>query len=244
MLIGQDFEKISFEFCGTTLLEPNAFVGDTFIFLTAFFFAFRIGKFPVKDHFLNYWKWFYFIFGFGFLVGGFSHLFFNVWGVTGKYIPWYSGIISVSFCEFAMISIFPNKKTKIILMYLSLIKLALVLFFASYVYLTTDLTIDLKKGLMIPTINSVVGLAFSLIILGSYYERKLGKHFKYFWMSGIIIFPSAVVQVFKINIHPWMDRNDVSHVLLIVSSYLYYLGIKGYVDKMNEDIKAKKERTF
>jgi hypothetical protein len=228
MLIGQDFEKISFDLFGYTFLEPNAFIGDVIIFIVAVYYAVRINKLSHHGAFCKNWYWFYVIFGTGFLIGGFSHLLYNSWGVSGKYLPWISGIISAFFLEQAMISIYPKKTTKNIYKKLSSYKLIFVLVAAVYTYATVDLSLDNKKGLMIPTANSVVGLGFGLIALGTYYYNKLDKNFRYFWISGLLLFPSAVFQALKINLHPWMDRNDVSHILLVLSLILYFKGIEGY----------------
>ena len=32
----------------------------------------------------------------------------------------------------------------------------------------------------------------------------------------------------KISVHPLFDRNDMSHILLVLSLILYWLGINGY----------------
>lgn len=228
MLIGKDFEKISFDLFGYTFLEPNAFIGDAIIFAVAIYYAVRIRKLNSKGGFYTNWYWFNIVFGVGFLIGGFGHLFYNSWGVNGKYIPWCSGILSAFFLESAMISIFPKKETRRLYKRLSLLKLVFVFITAFYVFFTVNLSVDNAKGLMVPTANSVIGLGFGLIALGTYYYNRIDKSFRYFWIAGLLLFPSAVFQALKINLHPWMDRNDVSHILLIISLILYYKGIEGY----------------
>jgi len=228
MLVGEDFEKISFDLFGYTLLEPNAFIGDLIIFIVSLYCANRIAKLNQKGPFYTYWYWFNIVFGVGFLIGGFSHLFFLSWGVNGKYIPWCMGIFSAFLLEMAMISVFPQKKTKKRYSTLSVFKLVLVLITALYTFISVDLSVDTTKGLMIPTVNSVVGLGFSLIVLGKYYSNKLDRGFRYFWISGLLLFPSAVFQTLKINLYPLFDRNDVSHLLLLISLVLFYKGIKAF----------------
>ena len=44
MLIGRDYDKIEFSFLGLDLLEPNAFIGDTIILITAIIIALKIKK--------------------------------------------------------------------------------------------------------------------------------------------------------------------------------------------------------
>jgi hypothetical protein len=37
--------------------------------------------------------------------------------------------------------------------------------------------------------------------------------------------PSAVFFFFKINLHPWFDKNDFSHVLFAIGISFFYRGI-------------------
>jgi hypothetical protein len=86
--------------------------------------------------------------------------------------------------------------------------------------------------LIVPTLNSVVGLGLSLGLLGYYYQRKIDVSFRYLWISTLILIPSAAVQSMKINVHQWFDRNDISHVLLITSIVFYYIAVKKYTTSL------------
>jgi len=228
MLIGKDFEKIEWDFMGLHLLEPNAMIGDIIIFTLAITLAIKVKKHSKQLVFFTLWKWFFIIFGVGFLMGGFGHLFYNYLGLTGKYFSWYSGMFAALMIELAMISIFPNVEWRKKLQAISYIKLVLSIAIATYIYFTVDLIADPSKGLIVPTLNSVVGLGLSLGFLGYYYQRKIDLSFRYFWISTLILIPSAAFQMMKINVHQWFDRNDMSHVLLITSIVLYYTAVKKY----------------
>jgi hypothetical protein len=45
-----------------------------------------------------------------------------------------------------------------------------------------------------------------------------------------VLLPNALVQGMKINLHPWFDRNDFSHVLLMIGVSIYFVGIKKLSD--------------
>jgi hypothetical protein len=228
MLIGQDFEKIEWDFMGLHLLEPNAMIGDIVIFIVALTFAFKVKVHPLHPAFFTNWKWFFVIFGISFLMGGFGHLFYNYWGVPGKFFSWYSGMFAALMIELAMISIFPMIEWRKKLKMLSYFKLFLSIGIATFIYSTVDLELDPSKGLIIPTLNSVIGLGLSLGILGYYYQRKIDVNFQYLWISTLILIPSAAVQSMKINIHQWFDRNDISHILLITSIAFYYTAVSKF----------------
>ena len=228
MLIGKDFEKIEWDFMGLHLLEPNAMIGDLILFTLAIVLAIRVHKHAKKNAFFSFWKWFFILFGVGFLMGGFGHLFYNYWGVPGKFFSWYSGMFAALMIELAMISIYPKVEWRKTLSKIAYGKLVLSIAIATYIYSTVDLVADPSKGLIVPTLNSVVGLGLSLGLLGYYYQRKIDVSFRYLWISTLILIPSAVVQSMKINVHQWFDRNDISHILLITSIVFYYTAVKKY----------------
>lgn len=232
MLIGKDYPKIELDLFGLELLEPNAFIGDTIILLIALYLAYKTSNLSVQKPFFTYWKWFFIIFGFGFFSGGIGHLMFNYFGVPGKYVSWYSGILASFFVEKAIISIFPKASWKPTLNMIVLSKMILAIIAATYVFATVDLTVDPQKGLFVPTLNSIIGLSLSLGVLGYYYQRNIDPSFRYLWMSTLILIPSAVFQAMKINFHQWFDRNDVSHVLLIISLFMYFSCIEKYAKSL------------
>jgi hypothetical protein len=234
MLIGKDFDKIEFDFFGLNLLEPNAFIGDSLILIIAVYFAFQISKYKAASPFFTNWKWFYIVFGIGFFLGGIGHTFYNYLGLAGKYPSWYSGILSTLFVEQAMFSLL-NNKWKNIAIKISYFKAVLACFIATFVFATVYLNDDVSKGLIVPTLNSVMGLGFSLGFLGYRFSKTIHPSFKWLWISALILIPSAIIQAMKINIAPWLDRNDLSHILLILGLFCYYITIKNYSNHLNEN---------
>lgn len=233
MLIGKDFDKVEFHLFGWDLVEPNALIGDTIILLVALYFAFKINLFSDKSKFNLYWKYFYIVFGIGFFCGGLGHAFFNYWGVPGKYASWYIGIIACLMIELAMFSIYPTVKFRGILSKIAIIKSVLFLLIQTIVLWKVDLTIDPQKGLLVPTLSSVIGLGLVLGLLSARYQKIYNHNFKFLWISALLLIPAAVVQAMKINIAPLFDRNDISHILLIVTLFLYYKTLKGVQGKIN-----------
>lgn len=228
MLVGEDFPKIEFDFLGLDLLEPNTFIGDTLIFVFALYFIYKLRPFVKQHVFFLYWRNFFLLFGVGFFLGGLGHLLYNYWGIPGKTPSWFLGIIAVFYIEQAMISIHPKEKIKKLLSRLSRIKLLLAVVAALLVSIYVDLEADYSKGMLVPTINSTLGLFSTLGFLGFYYSRE-NKGFNYFWISVLILIPAAVFQALKISFVQWFDKNDVGHILLIVGMFFYYAGIKAYV---------------
>jgi hypothetical protein len=225
-MIGQDFPKIAFDFAGLALLEPNAMIGDIVLFTTSLFFAAQVRKINNTQAFYRYWRLFFLWFGWSFLFGGFGHVFYNYLALWGKYPSWIMGMIATFWLTKAMLSLWPHQKQKQGFTMSAIILLVLGILLECFVFVNIDLTIDQSKGLFVPTLVSGIGLIFSLVFLGAYYQKTINAHFKIFWIAALILLPNAFIQSQKINLHQWFDRNDFSHVLLLVSLFLYYLGIK------------------
>ena len=43
--------------------------------------------------------------------------------------------------------------------------------------------------------------------------------------------PSGIFVAFKINLHPWFDKNDFGHLILVFSMLFFYKPIKSYYIK-------------
>ena len=232
MLVGQDFEPVKFKLFGIDLIEPNALIGDTFIALVSFFLAFKTIQLIKQSNghkaFFSYWKFFFVIFGFSFIAGGLGHSCYNFWGPPGKYFGWLASIVGVYLIEQAMLSLYSKEKSKRLFQKLSKLKLVIALVAEVLVFVLADLYADPQKGLAVPSITSTVGFISCLLILGWHYQKTITDGFKWFWISVLTIVPTAVFQGMKISIHPLFDRNDMSHILLIVSLVLYWAGISAF----------------
>lgn len=230
-MIGSDYEKLTVQLFGCDLLEPNTFIGDVIIFAVAIILAYKTAKFSAKEKYFLYWKWFFIVFGFSFLAGGFGHLFYNYWGVPGKLAAWYTGMLATFLVELAFLSIFPNEKWKKRLITFAVVKMVAAFVAEAYVLATYDLSADQSKGLFIPTLSSVLGLALVFGVLATYYKNRLDKSFGIFHITIVIMLVPVFFQLFKINFAQWFDRNDVSHVMILASLPLYYYAVRRYAIK-------------
>jgi hypothetical protein len=227
MLIGKDFDKIEFSLFGFELVEPNAFIGDSIILIVTLLLAYKTKKFSNSLEFFKNWKYFYLIFGIGMFLGGMGHLMFKYWSFYGKYFPWLLGICSVFFAEKAMTSLL-NNSSKIFWKKASSIKLFVALFLEILVFYFIDMSKDHSIGLRIPAVNMGIGFVFSLVILGNKYRKEIDKNFVYMIYGVLLLIPSGLFISFKINIHPWFDKNDFGHLTLIIAMFLYFKAIKSY----------------
>jgi len=228
MLIGLDFPKISFEVFGFHFLEPNGFIGNVLLCILALYYYNELNeKFPkTNDLFIKNWRSFYLTFSICFLLGGFGHLLFNYTGVIGKAVSWYLSILSVYFIERATFSLYNSTKQKLLFEKIALIKMIAFMLLETCFVMFIDISHKTELGLIIPSISLAIGLIFCLGILGKMHQKHIHDSFRYQWISVFVIALSMIIQILKINIHPYFDRNDLSHLLLMIVIMLYYRTVR------------------
>jgi hypothetical protein len=236
MLIGEEYDKIEFQLFDLDLLEPMGVLGDLIICGLSLFFAYKIRKMGNNSPFFKLWFWFFIVFGTGFWAGGFGHLFFNYFGVSGKYASWYIGIFSNIFIERAMISIHPSEKFKKIANPITLIKLVISLAGLTWSINYFDLEADPSKGMTFPMIASVTGVLFCLVYLGILYSKIISPIFKNMWISFIVTIPAVIVLSLKISPAQWYDKNDLAHTFMILGMFFYYFTVKGYSKELKANL--------
>lgn len=235
MRIGADFEKIPWDFCGYHLLEPNALLGDSLLFAYSMFVFYRLKPFN-SNSFIRHWRKFFLFFAFSFILGGFSHAFFNYWHVFGRIPAWIIGIIAPFWAEWAMISIFPNQRLLKVFKWIALTKTTL-FFLGLMIYVASNFyNLSVPKGMRFPTLNAVFGLGVALFGLAIYYQRAYTSGFKYFWIGALFYVFGGLAQALKINISPWFDRNDLTHVFLYIGLFINYLGIRKTLGATNKTL--------
>lgn len=225
-MIGQDFEKIHFSLFGLDLLEPMALITDVIMGGFSIYLAFRIYKLELKQPFYKGWMYFFLIFGIGAFSGGLGHAMYNYWGIWGKMISWISGPLSIFFIEKAMISVHTNVKTRKLLKTISVVKLILVYAVFVVILLTLNVAENNRFAFLPIAINTIFGVILSAAGLGYYYAKKFTNYYRYFIWGVLIMVPSAFLYLLKINLHPWFDKNDFSHVLMIAGILYFFLGVK------------------
>ena len=225
-MIGMDFPKIEFQFLGLDLVEPMAIITDTLLGGLSLFFAYKMSRNINSElPFYKNWKLFFIIFGLGAFLGGIGHTFYNQLGIVGKIPSWLSGPASIFFLEKAMISIYWDKKMTKRLNQLAAIKLVLIYLVFFYLLIFADRSGNPNLPFLPVAINTIIGVSSAAGILGFKYTTRISTKFKFFWLGVLIMLPSAFIFLMKINLHQWFDKNDFSHILLMIGITYFYLGI-------------------
>ena len=127
-----------------------------------------------------------------------------------------------------MISLLPKQKQGKWFL-LSKLKTAAAFIALTAVYFTvTREEKALPALLLVPSLNSLIGFTLVCGVLGMRFGKSITKSFYLLPLSVLVMIPAAILQMGKISFHPWFDRNDASHILLILSLFLYFYAVEGY----------------
>lgn len=228
MKIGEDFDKIEFSLFGLDLLEPNVLLSNALITITGLFLGWRMFKtLPVKELFYKYWMWLLIVQGLSFFLGAMGHVIYNYTGVWGKYVPLTTAMIFNLILEIAMIQLLPENRKKLF-QNLAFGKSIIAIVSLTIIMFAVDVEKNVQILLIVPSLNTTIGYILALGVLGWKYAKKTSKALYLLPLSVLTLIPAAIFQAKKINIHPWFDRNDASHLLIALTLIMYYYAVKGY----------------
>ncbi|PIB36898.1 hypothetical protein BFP72_16550 [Reichenbachiella sp. 5M10] len=204
--------KISFELWGLELLEPMGFLLNMVMCLVSVALYLRMKEEDATD-FKKYWTNFYWLFAVSTLFGGFSHLLYNYFGMMGKIPGWLAAVLAISSIEMAVASQYESRQDT--LKNLVRIKAVIILLL---------LSIDLQFTWVM--VHTAIGL---LIILGAsaIHHIRMGQSHYYLFLYSIgLMILTLPFRLGGIDLHLWFNRDDVSHVFMIISLVLFYKGVK------------------
>ncbi|MNV08776.1 hypothetical protein D3C71_992480 [compost metagenome] len=208
-------ELIHFDFLGLHLQEPMALLFNWIIAGFCFYAFNKLGSYKSEANF--YWRAFYLVFGISTVFGGLGHLFFNYTGFYGKYPSWILGCVANGFVGMGMLhfkGISTPKSYAYYLIWIKSIGLCVVsIMTQKFIFVALD---------AILTYIGYTGIYAYLLM-----KRDIrAKFLKNMIIAVIILTPSAFIFIFKLNIHQWLNKDDLSHILMFFTIYYFYLGLK------------------
>ncbi|ASS48887.1 MAG: hypothetical protein A3D31_05885 [Candidatus Fluviicola riflensis] len=207
-------DLIKFEWLGLHLQEPMAIIMNFVISLFCFFAFFRLRKWENEANY--WWRMFFLIFGISTVFGALGHAFFYYFGVFGKYPCWITGCVANVYAAKGMLS-FPHAKQRKYNMPIAIAKgvvlLTLALVTQKFIFIAIDAII---------TYIGYTGIFAQLLV-------KRGVREMRFMVIGVaILIPSVFIFLLKLNPHRWFNKDDVSHILMLLCIYCFYLGMKSW----------------
>ena len=213
-------EVIEFGLSGLTLQEPMSIVTNWSMSIFCLYALYMIRKGEDLD--MMWWKRFFLSFTIAAFLGGLGHLFFHYLGIPGKFPNWIFTILSGFCAGFAVLTHYPDeiqkKKLGTFILVKGFILLLLAIFFREFIFIAIDsiLTYIIFCGIIARKIH------------------KLGRTEMRFMYYGVLLcLPSIFIFFFKINLHRFLNKDDLSHLLMLGCLMFFYKSIKERLVKSN-----------
>lgn len=201
---------IKFELAGLTLQEPMALITNWMMSIFCLYAFLKLKNAETSE--LIWWKRFFIVFTVSSFFGGTGHLFFQYYGIPGKFPNWITGILSGYCAGRAVLTHFSNSNVGKGF-HLFLIVKALVLL---------SLAITLQKFIFI-AVDAIITYVLFCGIIGYMLTKKGLSDLKYLYYGVIICLPSVFIFLLKLNLHRWLNKDDLSHLLMLACLYCFYL---------------------
>lgn len=206
-------EIIKFDFLGLHLQEPMAIAMNLLISLFCFYAFFRLKKWNDKANI--YWQRFYLTFGISTFFGAMGHAFYEYFGVVGKYPCWILGCVANCYAAIGMLRFKGYTKPQPLSVFLIILK--------SFVLLV--LAIVTSKFIFV-AIDAILTYIIYTGVFGVILIKRGAIGLKWIVLGVLVLIPSAFIFIFKVNIHRWLNKDDLSHVLMLACIYFFYIGMK------------------
>lgn len=209
----------SIEIWGLKIQEPMTSLTDLLVSAVCYYAFYRLHKEKSKVKSVFYFKYFFLTMGLSTTLGGIiGHAFLYAFPFAMKFPGWVTGMCSVAFMERAAImqagAIMKPGITRFFAI-MNLIELAIFIFIAFYTLNFLFVEIHASYGLM-------VVFLFEYFI----YRKKKDPGSKMILYGIAVSAFAAFVHIAKISFHIWFNHIDLSHVLMAIGAFLFYIGVK------------------
>jgi len=206
-------ELIEFKFAGLILQEPMALITNWMMSFFCLYAFLQLPKTVSKE--VKLWKNFFLWFAVSTFFGGLGHLFYQQFGVLGKYPNWITGVLAGFFPGYAMLIYYKASSLKKFLKLFLFVKGIVLLF----------LGVTLQKFIFI-AIDGILTYVIYCGIIGYALSLKVSSTYRFMYYGVLVCVPSVFIFLFKINIHRWLNKDDLSHLLMLGCLFFFYLGVK------------------
>lgn len=213
----REFEVIQYDFLGLHLQEPISLIYNWLVAILCMMWFQNLR--PVNESVQN-WRYFFLVFSITSLFAGLAHSFYYYTGIYGKMPHWIGGIIAGYFAGKGMLALLDESKNKGLLLLFLKIKFALNIILA--ISLVSFLFVILDSALTY--IIYCVGISVFLI-------KKGQKELRLFIYGVVISFMGAMSFLFKLDLSTYFNREDFSHVFILISLIFFYLAVRKIEEK-------------
>jgi len=200
--------------------EPITTLTDLIITFICLFCVFRLKKEPEDIKAKSYMQFYLLFIGIStFLAGILGHSFNHILGFEWKLPGWIASIVAIGFLERAALehskALIPEKVYKRLKIF-NIIEIS-----------TFTLTAIITMNFLTVVVQTAFVMVFIVLVLQIYTYQRTGDKGCYFMIIAIAVAAlSAFTFIFKISFSKWFNHADLSHIIIAISAYFYYLSAK------------------
>jgi hypothetical protein len=207
-------DKAVIHLLGFQFAEPSTFISDLVVAIFSIIFYLKLMKIKSQHFSHNYWQLFFLFMGISAFIGGFGHLLSIYTGKALLVVSWIFSAFAIYFIEFTSISILVTRSIKKTLQIFVLFQLILctaaLIYYQDFFYIKISTTIGL------------IGIVLIIQLVSCILTRNSSG---YYLISGIIlIILTSLIHYLKLSFNKWFNYNDISHIILVISLFLFYKG--------------------
>lgn len=214
---------IQFEWLGLHLQEPMAIITNLML---SVFCAFAYLRLRGSNSTANkWWRLFYLFFGWSTFFGALGHAFYLYFDVYGKFPCWFLGCMANVFAAKGMLSFQGYSRLTRPIELTIWIKSLLFFILAAITHKFIFIAID-----AIITYLTFTG-AFAFVLI----KRGLTE-MRFMLIGVLVLIPSAFIFILKINPHRWLNKDDLSHLLMLGCIAFFYVGMKAWNSRATAEL--------
>lgn len=212
----------SIEIGGIVLGEPITTFTDIVVSLVCFYAFFKLSF--IQNIQIFYFRRYFLLMGLATFYGGIiGHGFIQYLSYSWKLPGWLLSMISMNFLERAMIEYlkqYISIKWGKILTRWNLLEL----------FIFSIIVIYTQKFFYVE-LHAAYGLLCIVLPISAYlYFQKKDNTSRYFLLATLVMIVTSILFKNKISISIWFNYNDIAHVLMAITGWLFFEGIKKVKD--------------
>lgn len=226
----EDYEKISMDVFGLNLLEPMAFVTNYCIVIACYLFYQKLNSTDENDKSIYYWRFFFLSMSIAAGLGGLAHLLHNYLPFQFRLTAWAFTGISIAAAEMgaAHHPIISDKFRSFLLKF----SVARLFIYLLAIYTLQDFTIT-----KINSSISLMGIVAPIYFIDYLKSKNTGSLIVTLGISTLLI--PAIIHSLSVSPHRWLNKDDLSHLIMVFCIYLIFLGVKQAHESETENIPSQ-----
>lgn len=197
--------------------EPVTVFTDLLIAVVSLLAFFKLRKLKNPSRMINYFIFYFLLFAISTLIAGvIGHGFINEINIAWKLPGWIAGMISVLLLSLAGLEHLYGESGRALKTNLRLFMILISVIMIGFTLITFDFRVVVMHAVII-----LLGVIMPLNLFQYFRNRNRGS--KYLVAGVLTAALAAIIFTLKISFTSWFTYNDISHVIIAMSTFIFFL---------------------